>query len=69
MSVFKQQISVFKQHFTYFHTLFHPHVFPQNFLNKNFQFLNTCTKQAPNDLESNTSDEVLSTSNVNILII
>ena len=30
----------------YFHTLFHPHVIPQEFLNNNFQFLNTCTKQA-----------------------
>ena len=24
---FEQQFSVFKQHYTYFHTLFHPHVF------------------------------------------
>ena len=46
VSVFKQQFSVFKQHFTYFNTLFHSHVFPQKFLNNNFQFLNTCTKQA-----------------------
>ena len=44
-SVSKQQFIVFKQHFTYFHTLFHPHVFSQKFLNNNFQFLNTCTKQ------------------------
>ena len=44
--VFKQQFSVFKQHFTHFHTLFHLHVFSQKFLNNNFQFLNTCTKQA-----------------------
>ena len=44
--VFKQQFSVFKQHFTYFNTLFHPHVFPQIFLNNNFQFLNTHTKRA-----------------------
>ena len=45
-SVFKQQFLVFKQYFTYFHTLFHLHVFSQKFLNNNFQFLNTCTKQA-----------------------
>ena len=31
ISVSKQQFSVFKQHFTYFHTLFHSHVFPQKF--------------------------------------
>ena len=43
--VFKQQFSVFKQHFTYFNTFFHSHVFPQIFLNNNFQFLNTCIKQ------------------------
>ena len=24
---FKEQFSVFKQHYTYFHTLFYPHVF------------------------------------------
>ena len=35
--------SVFKQYFTYFHTLFHPHVFLQIFSNNNFQFLKTCT--------------------------
>ena len=27
---FKQHFLVFKQHYTYFHTLFHPHVFPKN---------------------------------------
>ena len=27
---FKQYFSIFKQHYTYFHTLFHPHVFPKN---------------------------------------
>ena len=26
--VFKQSFLVFKQHFTHFHTFFHPHVFP-----------------------------------------
>ena len=46
VSVSKQQFSVFKQHFTYFDILFHPHVFPQKFLNDNFQFLNICTKRA-----------------------
>ena len=46
MSVSNQQFSVFKQHFTYFHILFHPHVFPLKILNNNFQFLNTCTKRA-----------------------
>ena len=46
VSVSKQQCSVFKQHFTYLHTLFHPHVFPQKILNNNFQFLNTSTKRA-----------------------
>ena len=44
--VFKQPFSVFKQHFTHFNILFHPHVFPQMFLNNNFQFLNTHTKRA-----------------------
>ena len=42
---FKQQFSVFKQHFTHFNILFYPHVFPQIFLNNNFQFLNTYTKR------------------------
>ena len=28
--LFKQQFSVFKQHYTYFHILFHLHVFSQN---------------------------------------
>ena len=42
--IFKQLFSVFKQYFTHFHTFFYPHVFPQMFLNNNFQFLNTCTK-------------------------
>ena len=27
---FEQQFSVFKQHYTYFYTLFHPHVFSKN---------------------------------------
>ena len=48
--VFKQQFLVFKQHFTHSNALFHPHVFPQIFLNNNFQFLNTHTKQAHRDL-------------------
>ena len=48
--VFKQQFSVFKQYFTHFNALFHPHVFPQMFLNNNFQFLNTHTKRALNIL-------------------
>ena len=48
--VFKQPFSVFKQHFTYFNILFHPHVFPQIFLNNNFQFLNTQTKRTLNFL-------------------
>ena len=43
---FKQPFSVFKQNFTYFNVLFHPHVFSQIFSNNNFQFLNTCTKRA-----------------------
>ena len=46
--VFKQLFSVFKQHFTHFNTLFHPHVFSQMFLNNNFQFLNTHTKRILN---------------------
>ena len=46
--VFKQQFLVFKQYFTHFNVLFHPHVFPQMFLNNNFQFLNTHTKWAIN---------------------
>ena len=45
---FKQPFSVFKQHFTHFNALFHPHVFLQIFSNNNFQFLNTCTKRALN---------------------
>ena len=28
--VFKHTFSVFKQHYMYFHTFFHPHVFPKN---------------------------------------
>ena len=44
--VFKQSFLIFKQHFTHFNTLFHPHVFSQIFLNNNFQFLNTHTKRA-----------------------
>ena len=47
--VFKQQFSVFKQYFTYFYILFHSHVLPQIFSNNNFQFLNTHTKQTPNN--------------------
>ena len=42
---FKQPFLVFKQYFTHFNALFHPHVFPQIFLNNNFQFLNICTKR------------------------
>ena len=42
--VFKQPFLVFKQYFTYFNALFHPHVFPQMFSNNNFHFLNTYTK-------------------------
>ena len=46
---FKQQpFSIFKQHFTHFNVLFHPHVFLQIFSNNNFQFLNTYTKRALN---------------------
>ena len=30
MYVFKHMLSVFKQHYTYFHTFFHPHIFPKN---------------------------------------
>ena len=44
--IFKQPFLVFKQYFTHFSALFHPHVFPQMFSNNNFQFLNTCTKRA-----------------------
>ena len=36
VSDFKPPFSVFKQHFTHFNALFHPHVFPQIFLNNNF---------------------------------
>ena len=32
----------------YFHIFFYPHVFLQMFSNKDFQFLNTCTKRALN---------------------
>ena len=45
VSVSKQQFSVFKQYFTYFYIFFHSYVFPQKFLNNNFQFLNTCIKR------------------------
>ena len=48
VSDFKPPFSVFKQHFTHFNALFHPHIFPQIFLNNNFQFLNTHTKRAHN---------------------
>ena len=27
---FEQQFLIFKQYYMYFHTFFHPHVFPQN---------------------------------------
>ena len=30
---FKHMFSVFKQHYKYFHTLFHPHVVPKNINN------------------------------------
>ena len=50
--VFKQKFLVFKEHYTYFHILFHPHVFSQVFSNNNFQFLNICTKRALNMLNS-----------------
>ena len=30
LPLFKQQFSVFKQYYMYFHTFFHPHVFPKN---------------------------------------
>ena len=30
---FKHQFSIFKQHFTYFYTLFHPHVFQKTINN------------------------------------
>ena len=43
--VFKQPFLIFKQYFTHFNTLFHPHEFSQIFLNNNFQFLNICTKR------------------------
>ena len=54
--IFKQPFSVFKQHFRYFHTFFHPHVFPPMFLNNNFQVLNTCIKRILNspDLQEET---------------
>ena len=39
--IFKQPFLVFKQHFTYFYTFFHSHIFLQIFSNNNFQFLNT----------------------------
>ena len=51
--VFKQPFSVFKQHFTHFNALFHPHVFSQIFSNNNFQFLNTCTKRKPKNFRNN----------------
>ena len=42
LPLFKQQLSVFKQHYTYFHTLFHSHVFPKNTNNiTKLVFLNT----------------------------
>jgi len=44
---FEQQFLVFKQSYMYFHTLFHPYVFPKNINNvtrtmlPNWPFLNT----------------------------
>ena len=38
---FKQEFSVFKQQYTYFHTLFHPHVFSKN--------INVTRTTLPND--------------------
>jgi len=40
----KHIFSIFKQHYTYFYTLFHPQVFPHMFSNTCYQFLSTCTK-------------------------
>ena len=56
---FKQPFLVFKQHFTHFNTLFHPHVFPQIFSNNNFQFLNTCTKRTLNSLKKLLTNKVV----------
>ena len=53
--VFKQLFLVFKQHFTYFNALFHPHVFSQMFSNNNFQFLNTCIKRTLKFYQSQTT--------------
>ena len=39
---FKQQFSVFKQHYTYFHTFFHPHIFPKKYKQL---YQNNITKQ------------------------
>ena len=44
---FEQQFSVFKQHYTYFHIIFHPHVFSKNTNNiTNTTLLNNVTKQS-----------------------
>ena len=40
----KHIFSVFKQHYTYFHTFFYSQVFPHMFSNTCFQFLSACTK-------------------------
>ena len=36
LPLFKQQFSVFKQHYTYFYTLFHSHVFLKNISNVSY---------------------------------
>ena len=40
----KHMFLVFKQYYTYVHTLFHPHIFLYMFSNTCFQFLSACTK-------------------------
>ena len=57
---FKQLFSVFKQHFTHFNALFHPHIFSQVFLNNNFQFLNIYIKQTHNLLNLTVTQERVS---------
>ena len=47
--VFKHMFSIFKQHYTYFHIHFYPHVFPK----KQKTVVYTRTKQAPSIFKVN----------------
>ena len=55
VSIFKQPFSIFKQYFTHFYTLFHPHVFLQKFsvftqiFSKNYSLQPSASDTLPGD--------------------